>query len=55
VWCIECTGADEDILVIRGAPQLFTPTLKQKMINRVMRNDPDAAEAEWNFQYRMAA
>ena len=57
MWCIErhksYSGTDdEDILVIQGPSQLFNPTLKQKMIDRAMRDDPEAAEAEWNAQYR---
>jgi hypothetical protein len=43
---------DEDILVIQGASQLFNPTLKQAMIDRAMRDDPEAAEAEWQAQFR---
>lgn len=43
---------DESILVIQGASTLFNPTLKQKMIDRAMRDDPEAAVAEWNAEFR---
>src|ERR1700692_4056439 len=37
---------DPDVLVIQGASQLFNPTLKQAMVDRAVRDDPEAAEAE---------
>jgi hypothetical protein len=43
---------DPDVLVIQGASQLFNPTLKQAMVDRAVRDDPEAAEAEWNAQFR---
>jgi hypothetical protein len=43
---------DPDVLVIQGASTLFNPTLKPAMIDRAMRDDPEAAEAEWQAQFR---
>jgi hypothetical protein len=48
-----CFGKDDaDILVIQGASRLFNPTLQQKMVDRAMRDDPEAAGAEWNAEFR---
>jgi Terminase large subunit, T4likevirus-type, N-terminal len=43
---------DPDVLVVQDASQLFNPTLQQKMIDRAMRDDPEAAGAEWSAQFR---
>jgi hypothetical protein len=43
---------DPDVLVIQGASTLFNPTLKASMIDRAMRDDPEAAGAEWNAEFR---
>jgi hypothetical protein len=42
----------EDILVVQGASTAFNPTLRQKMIDRAIADDPEGAEAEWNAQFR---
>jgi hypothetical protein len=42
----------EDVLVVQGASTAFNPTLKQKMIDRAIADDPEGAEAEWNAQFR---
>jgi hypothetical protein len=41
-----------EVLVVQGASIAFNPTLSQKMIDRAMRDDPEAAEAEWHGQFR---
>jgi hypothetical protein len=41
-----------DILIVQGSSQSFNPTLKQRMIDRAMSDDPEGAEAEWNAQFR---
>lgn len=41
-----------DILVVQGASTAFNPTLKQRMIDRAMADDPEGAEAEWHAQFR---
>ena len=43
---------DPDVLVIQGASTLFNPALKPAMIDRAMRDDPEAAGAEWNAEFR---
>jgi hypothetical protein len=43
---------DPDVLVIQGASTLFNPTLKASVVDRAMRDDPEAAEAEWNAEFR---
>jgi hypothetical protein len=42
----------EDVLVVQGASTAFNPTLKQRMIDRAIADDPEGAEAEWNAQFR---
>jgi hypothetical protein len=41
-----------DVLVVQGASTAFNPTLKQRMIDRAIADDPEGAEAEWNAQFR---
>lgn len=43
---------DPDVLIVQGASQLFNPTLKPAMIDRAIRDDPEAAGAEWNAEFR---
>jgi Terminase large subunit, T4likevirus-type, N-terminal len=43
---------DPDVLVIQGPSTLFNPTLKQVMIDRALRDDPEAAGAEWHAEFR---
>jgi hypothetical protein len=42
----------EDVLVVQGTSTAFNPTLKQRMIDRAIADDPEGAEAEWNAQFR---
>jgi hypothetical protein len=45
--------ASEDVLVVQGASTLFNPSLLgSKRIERAFVDDPEAAEAEWNAQFR---
>jgi hypothetical protein len=41
-----------DILVVRGATEQFNPTIDRSLIRRAREDDPVAANAEWDGQFR---
>lgn len=42
----------DDVLVIQGGTKLFNPTIDPKIIEDAMRDDPEAARAEWLGEFR---
>lgn len=46
-------GRDDDaVLVIQGETRTFNPTIAQTIIDRAHRDDPEAARAEWDAEFR---
>lgn len=43
---------DEDTLVIRRRSLDFKTTLNPKIVAKAFRNDPEAAAAEWDAEFR---
>lgn len=43
---------DPDVLVIQAGTQVFNPTIDSKIIEDAKRDDPEAAAAEWDAQFR---
>jgi len=45
-------GKDGDVLVIQAATELLNPTIDRSAIERSRADDPEAAQAEWDGQFR---
>jgi hypothetical protein len=45
-------GRDGDVLVIKAPSIVFNPTLDQATIEQALAEDPFAAQAEWNAEFR---
>jgi hypothetical protein len=43
---------DPDILVIQAATSVLNPMVNKKIIDRARKNDPEAALAEWDAEFR---
>jgi hypothetical protein len=43
---------DADVLTVRGATQAFNPTIDVAVIAAAKRDDPEAAKAEWDGEFR---
>lgn len=43
---------DPDTLVIQAATSVLNPTIDEKVIERARRDDPEAARAEWDAEFR---
>jgi hypothetical protein len=43
---------DDDVLVAQGPSTRFNPTLSQRIIDRDMKADPEAAKSEWGGEFR---
>jgi hypothetical protein len=43
---------DPDTLVVAGETRLFNPTIDQSIVDQAMREDPEAAAAEWMGTFR---
>jgi hypothetical protein len=43
---------DDDVLVVKGTSKLFNPLLDEKIIQRALARDPDAARSEWLAEWR---
>jgi hypothetical protein len=43
---------DEDILVVRGATEVFNPTISAATIAKEMAADPKSARSEWGAEFR---
>lgn len=41
-----------DVLVVKGATELFNPTIDRAVIKQAREDDPAAASAEWDGQFR---
>ena len=44
--------SDNEVLVIKAPTRALNPTIDQGIIDRAMRDDPDAAAAEWMAEFR---
>ena len=51
-WVPSFGKNDPDVLFIEGPTRLFNPTFPQSVIDRRMREDPEAAGAEYMAQWR---
>jgi hypothetical protein len=45
-------GVDGDVLVVQGGTELFNPIIDRKIIDQARKDDPAAAAAEWDAQFR---
>ena len=43
---------DDDVLVVRGATELFNPTISAATIAKEMAKDPESARSEWMAEFR---
>ena len=43
---------DDTVLVTQGASRVFNPTLSKRLIERHSKDDPEAALAEWESEFR---
>ena len=43
---------DDTVLVTQGASRAFNPTLSKRLIERYSKDDPEAALAEWESEFR---
>lgn len=43
---------DADVLVVQGGTEAFNPTIDKGLVNRAREDDPTAASAEWDAQFR---
>jgi hypothetical protein len=49
----DCFGKDDDrVLCVRGATTIFNPTIDLSVIAQATADDPEAAKAEWNAEFR---
>jgi hypothetical protein len=51
-WARHYGRPDDDVLVVRGPSRLFNPTLPQAIVDAALENDPEAAGAEYNAEWR---
>ncbi len=43
---------DDEVLVIKGATRQFNPTIPQRIVDRAIADDPEAAASEWMGEFR---
>ena len=43
---------DDAVLVVRGATELFNPTIDAAVIAKEMADDPEVARSEWGAEFR---
>ncbi len=43
---------DDEVLVVQGGTATFNPCINTAVVDRARRNDPEAARAEWDAEFR---
>lgn len=51
-WVEHYGKPDDDVLVVGGPSRLFNETLDQRIIDKALERDPEAAAAEWMAEWR---